>query len=176
MNKTSSLSFHPFVPAAGLSTDSRKAPQQIRIKTLEEIRKEKAAKSVSQQSAAAPEGGDGKTGKDLRHIIVATHPVAKTRSTGRKEQEEATTSTTKLLVKRTVPPEPSPLAAAPHQGGVQVKTLEEIRREKVARTEAETRKSSASHSCSGKNPRLQPARKAASHGKNGAAPRRAAPL
>lgn len=75
-------------------------------------------------------------------------------------------------MKRTVPPEPSPLAAAPHQGGILVKTLEEIRREKVARMEAqpgkeaERRKSSEGHSCSGKNPRLPLARKAASHCKN----------
>lgn len=161
---------------AEIDADFRKAPEQIRIKTLEEIRKEKAAKSLSKQSASARGSGDGKPGKELRQIITATHPAGKIRSThgtpssaARKEQQE------EAVVKRTVPPEPSPLAAAPPQGGILVKTLEEIRREKVARMEAqpgkeaETRKSSEGQSCSGKNPRLLLARKAASHCSSGSA-------
>ncbi|XP_075869335.1 zinc finger CCCH domain-containing protein 11A isoform X2 [Nelusetta ayraudi] len=170
---------------AEIDADSRKAPEQIRIKTLEEIRKEKAAKSLSKQQPASARGsGDGKPGKELRQIIAATHPAGKIRSTrgapcsaARKQQqeEEEEEAAAAVVVKRTVPPEPSPLAAAPHQGGILVKTLEEIRREKVARTEAqpgreaERRKSSEGHSCSGKTPRLPLARKAASHCSSGSA-------
>lgn len=106
-----------------------------------------------------------------------THPVGKTKSTrdapctaARKEPEAPVTA--KLLVKRTAQSEPSPLAGAPHLGGIQVKTLEEIRREKAARMEAqrgkraEARKSGDGESSSGKSPRQLLVKKAASPSKN----------
>lgn len=165
-----SVSFQRFVLAAEINTDSKKAPEQIRIKTLEEIRKEKAAKSRPKQSPSALESGHVKPQRDLRQVIVVTHPVGNTKTTcsapssaARKEQEAVATA--KPVGRRTVASQPSPLAAAPHRGGIQVKTLEEIRREKVARMEAqqgaqaETRKSSDHESCTGKNPRLPLAKK-----------------
>lgn len=106
-----------------------------------------------------------------------THTGGKTKSprdapclVARKEPEVPPTA--KLPVKRTVQPESSPLAAAPPLGGVQVKTLEEIRREKAARMEAEggkqaeAKKSGNGESCSGKSPRLLLIKKAASPSKN----------
>lgn len=104
---------------------------------------------------------------------MATHPVGKTKSTHdapRKEPEAPAKA--KLLVKRTVQSEPSTLAAAPHVGGIQVKTLDEIRREKAARMEAqrgkqtEVRKSGDGESCSGKSSRLLLVKKTASPSKN----------
>lgn len=157
--------------AAEINTDSKKAPKQIHIKTLEEIRKEKAAKT--NQSPSASESGNIKPVKDLRQVVVVTHTGGRTKSphdapclVARKEPEVP------LPVKRTVQPESSPLAAAPPLGGVQVKTLEEIRREKAARMEAqggkqaEAKKSSNGESCSGKSPRLLLIKKAASPSKN----------
>lgn len=104
---------------------------------------------------------------------MPTHPVGKTKSTrDAPRKEPQAPAKAKLLVKRTVQSEPSSLAATPHLGGIQVKTLEEIRREKAARTEAqrgkraEERKSGDGESRSGKSPRLLLVKKAASPSKN----------
>lgn len=168
------------VSAAEINTDSKKAPEQIRIKTLEEIRKEKAAKSLSKQSPSGSESDEVKPVKDLRKLIVMMNPIGKTKSmcdapasAAKKELEEVPKQpTAKLLAKKAVQSEPSPPATAPHLGGVQVKTLEEIRREKAARIEAqrgkeaEPSKDGDGESCSGKNSHLLLVKKAASPSKN----------
>lgn len=160
-----------FVSAAEINTDSKKIAEQIHIKTLEEIRKEKAAKSLTNQSPSSLESGDVKPVKGLQQVIVVTHSVGKTKSTrdapcsaARKELEPLPTA--RLLAKRTTQSEPSPLAAAPHLGGIQVKTLEEIRREKAARMEAQRGKRAEARESGGSESRLLLVKKAASPSKN----------
>ncbi|XP_031424049.1 zinc finger CCCH domain-containing protein 11A [Clupea harengus] len=100
---------------------------EIRIKTLEEIRQEKAAKSQAQASDSPPKKITKSFSETLlakkkqelqkRKVHVVTKPVSK-------ETPEATP-----VVKPSAPAQPS--------GGVRVKTLEQIRQEKAARLEAQ---------------------------------------
>ncbi|XP_069370438.1 zinc finger CCCH domain-containing protein 11A isoform X2 [Paralichthys olivaceus] len=130
---------------AETNTESKKAPEQIRIKTLEEIKQEKAAKSQSKSqndgpSIVGPEST--KTNKGVKRAIavkdvkiVSEIPRAK-----RTRQEEQNTSPKKAKntgnsQAQTNAAGPCPEAANIEE--VRVKTLEEIRREKAARIQAQ---------------------------------------
>lgn len=169
--------------------ESNKAPQQIRIKTLEEIRQEKAAKSQSQKHgcdssrdsrnpAVTPEINKTKTTKGVKRAITIkddsiTH--IKTFSEilhakKRRQEEEQEQNPSLRKAKHTVdkapgkrqgePDRTEPGPEATNVVGVRVKTLEEIRREKAARiqaeqvVEAENKKSSDTEENGAKKPRL----------------------
>lgn len=147
-----------------MTTDSKKAPEQIHIKTLEEIRKEKAAKSLSKDLPLAPESSNTKPTKGLRRITMVEQPVSNIKTSSdilcstRKGQEMEERA--KLVPKKAAQCESGPVPVAPNLGGIQVKTLEEIRREKAARIEAqqgkeaENKKSCDTEDSCAKKPRL----------------------
>lgn len=122
--------------------EPQKAPGQIRIKTLEEIRLEKAARLKGCQSADAPETSSNNSAEREKQV-----PIDKVQSSGqvrtfsevrfakRKRKQEPDTGTQKVAGQSQ--PEESAAAglgpAAPNPAGIRVKTLEEIRREKATR-------------------------------------------
>lgn len=126
---------------AEINTDSKKAPEQIHIKTLDEIRKEKAAKSLSKDLPSASESNSTKPTKGLRRITMVDQPVSSIKTSSdilcstRKRQEVE--ERPKLVPTKAAQSESGPVPAAPTLGGIQVKTLEEIRREKAARIEVQ---------------------------------------
>lgn len=156
--------------------ESKRAPEQIRIKTLEEIRQEKAAKSQSQNddsSAVASEVNTTKTtkgvkraitGKDssIRHIKMFSEILG----AKKKRQEEPEQNPSPKKSKHTVEKAPGKSRAESDPAGpgpeaeVRVKTLEEIRREKAAKLraqpapEAEDKKGSDTEANDVKKPRL----------------------
>ncbi|KAM8756368.1 zinc finger CCCH domain-containing protein 11A isoform 1-T2 [Acanthopagrus schlegelii] len=172
---------------AETKAEPKKAPEQIRIKTLEEIRQEKAAKSQSKDgpSVGAHEINNTKTAKGVKRAITnrdhsITHiktfsEILHARKKRQDEQQEQSPSPKKA--KHTVEKAPGksqgecnsagPCQKAINVEGVRVKTLEEIRREKAARLqvqqalEAENKKSSDTES-SAKKPRLLRIKKLAS--------------
>lgn len=122
---------------------SKNSPDQIRIKTLEEIRLEKAAKSQSLSkdgSLDAPEINT-KPSKDVKQDQPISHlqTFSESRPAKRKwQKEQAKNSVEKAPVKshwesNSAGPDLEPL----NLGGIRVKTLEEIRREKSARTKVQ---------------------------------------
>ena len=153
-----------------------KAPEQIRIKTLEEIRQEKAAKSRSQNqkddpSAAAPENNRTKTTRGVKRAVTVKDPISHVKTFSeilrakKKRQEEEEEEEQKQKVRHTVEKAAGKSQgesdrAAPGAVEVKVKTLEEIRREKAARAqaqqvpEAENKKSSDTEENDAKKPRL----------------------
>ncbi|XP_074505095.1 zinc finger CCCH domain-containing protein 11A isoform X1 [Sebastes fasciatus] len=172
-------------------TESEKAPEQIRIKTLEEIRQEKAAKSQSQQddpSVASPESNRTKNTKGAkRAITVKDDPISRVKTFSeilrakkrrQEEQEQNTTEPSPVKAKRSVEKAPGksqgesdttgPGPEDTNVGKVKVKTLEEIRREKAAKSqarqapEAENEKSSNTEQNDAKKPRLLHIKKPAS--------------
>lgn len=157
--------------------EPKKASEQIRIKTLEEIRQEKAAKSQSLSkdgpSASAPETNNTKSTKNLkRAIAVKDHSLSHVKTFSeilhakkkRLEEEKQAEQETSQAEADAAEPETQPL------GGVRVKTLEEIRREKAARSqgqqapEAEHTKSCNTEENGVKKPRLLRIKKLASQG------------
>lgn len=121
--------------------EPHKPPGQIRIKTLEEIRLEKAARLKDCRSADAPETSSNKAAEREKQV-----PVDKVQSSGqvrtfsevcfakRKRKQEPDPGTHKVPG-QSQPQEPAAVLgpAAPNPAGIRVKTLEEIRREKATR-------------------------------------------
>lgn len=165
----------PTYTTAEITTDSKKAPEQIHIKTLEEIRKERASKSLSKDLPSAPESNNTKPTKGLRRITMVEQPVSYSKTSSdilcstRKGPEVKESA--KLVPKKAAQSESGPVPVAPNLGGVQVKTLEEIRREKAARNEAqqgkeaENKKSCDTEDSCAKKPRLLLIKKPASQSK-----------
>ncbi|XP_035486919.2 zinc finger CCCH domain-containing protein 11A isoform X1 [Scophthalmus maximus] len=146
---------------ADSNTEAQKAPEQIRIKTLEEIRQEKAAKSQSQNdgpSAASPESTKTVTIKATkgvkRAIAVKDDPISRVktfsevlRAKKKLEEEQLGQSPSPKKAKHATEKAPGksqaesntagPDSEATNTGVVRVKTLEEIRREKAARTQTQ---------------------------------------
>nr|XP_033482484.1 zinc finger CCCH domain-containing protein 11A [Epinephelus lanceolatus]XP_033482485.1 zinc finger CCCH domain-containing protein 11A [Epinephelus lanceolatus]XP_033482486.1 zinc finger CCCH domain-containing protein 11A [Epinephelus lanceolatus]XP_033482487.1 zinc finger CCCH domain-containing protein 11A [Epinephelus lanceolatus]XP_033482488.1 zinc finger CCCH domain-containing protein 11A [Epinephelus lanceolatus]XP_033482489.1 zinc finger CCCH domain-containing protein 11A [Epinephelus len=181
-------SFTP-TPSAETNMESKKAPEQIRIKTLEEIRQEKAAKSQHQSqkdvpTVVAPETNNKtqitKAVKRAITIKEVSIDHVKTFSeilhAKKKRQEEQEQKPSAKKAKHTVEKAPGkgesdtagPDPEASNIGEVKVKTLEEIRREKAAKIQAqqalkaENKKSSDNEENSVKKPRLLRIKKPAS--------------
>lgn len=194
MIKSSFVVVLHFSPTDETDTESEKAPEQIRIKTLEEIRQEKAAKSQSQQddpSVASPESNRTKNTKGAkRAITVKDDPISRVKTFSeilrakkrrQEEQEQNTTEPSPVKAKRSVEKAPGksqgesdttgPGPEDTNVGKVKVKTLEEIRREKAAKSqarqapEAENEKSSNTEQNDAKKPRLLHVKKPASQSK-----------
>lgn len=175
----------PTSPTAETNTESKKAPEQIRIKTLEEIRQEKAAKSQSLSkdgpSVEAPEINNTKPTKGLkRGIIIKDHSISHIKTFSeilrakkkRQEEEQAKHAVEKASGKSQGESDTAgPVPEALNLGGVRVKTLEEIRREKAARIQAqqaletENKKSCETEENGAKKPRLLRIKKPASQSK-----------
>lgn len=129
---------------------STKAPEQIRIKTLEEIKQAKAARTLSQKDAVA-----GVTNTDLpkatkvikRSITVTDASIGhvKTfseiiREKKRKQEEQQNQNPNLMKVEESVEScsgKSQSVGEAPDVEKVKVKTLEEIRREKAVRAQAQ---------------------------------------
>ncbi|XP_029990793.1 zinc finger CCCH domain-containing protein 11A isoform X2 [Sphaeramia orbicularis] len=161
---------------AETNTESKTAPEQIRIKTLEEIRLEKAAKSQPQnkKEASDPELTKTTTTKPLkgikRAITIKENTISHVKTFSeilhakkkRQEEQEETTSSPRRAKKTLDQKQEQPQSAEPQEasstGEVRVKTLEEIRREKAARMQAqqttETGKNPDPEESSTKKPRL----------------------
>ncbi|KAI4827245.1 hypothetical protein KUCAC02_030655 [Chaenocephalus aceratus] len=168
-------SVSPTKPAE-TNVEPRKASEQIRIKTLEEIRQEKAGKSPSQSRKAHPETDIHKPTKSAkRAITVKKDPISHIKTFSeilhakKKRQEEQDQSPTlkkaRLSGEKAAGRSQGPsdtVAARPEAanlGELGVKTLEEIRMEKAGRSpaqclEAENKKSSDSEETDAKKPRL----------------------
>lgn len=161
--------------------ESKKAPEQIRIKTLEEIRQEKAAKSQSQNrkdglSVVAPEINIAKTPKEVkRAITIKDDSISHIKTFSeilhakkKRQEEQQGQSPSPKKARHTVEKSKGqgesdtagPGPEATNVEGVRVKTLEEIRREKAARIQAqqalqaEEKKSSDTEENGTKKPRL----------------------
>lgn len=168
--------------------EPHKSPGQIRVKTLEEIRLEKAARLKDCLSADAPETSSNKAAKsekrDLTTKDLSSGPLrtfAEVCFVKRKRmQEQQSGSGTEKVPGQSQPAESAagsgPAAvgsgpAAPDTMGIRVKTLEEIRREKAARVLS--KQASKGESTSGvekvvKKTRLLKISKASLTGKNAA--------
>ncbi|XP_051804214.1 zinc finger CCCH domain-containing protein 11A-like isoform X1 [Acanthochromis polyacanthus] len=152
---------------AETSVTSKKFPEQIRIKTLEEIKQEKAAKSQSHKdasSATPPEVTMTKTKGIKRAITVTDASVGQVKmfseilQAKKRMHEKEQEPKTRLLVEEASGESHGESETA--DGEVRVKTLEEIRREKAARIQAqqtavsENKKSSDTEDSGAKKPRL----------------------
>ncbi|XP_070694876.1 zinc finger CCCH domain-containing protein 11A isoform X2 [Pempheris klunzingeri] len=169
---------------AETNNESKKDPEQIRIKTLEEIRQEKAAKSQSQSQndgLSAPEVNITKTTKGVKRAVTVTDDSTSHIKTfseilyakKKKQQEEQNHSPKKAKhteekargKSQGEPDKDGPGPEATSVEGVRVKTLEEIRREKAARIQAqqtlevEEKKNSVTEENGAKKPRLLRIRK-----------------
>lgn len=167
----------PVFSIADPNTESKKAPEQIRIKTLEEIKQEKAAKSQSKDSPSA-EINNTKTTKGVKRAVpIKDHSVTHVKTFSeilhakKKRQEvQLEQSPSPKKVKHSVEKAPGkskgesdttgPCPEVINMGEVRVKTLEEIRREKAARIQAqqalepENKKNSDNEENGDKRPRL----------------------
>lgn len=174
------------------SLTSQKAPEPVRIKTLEEIKQEKAAKSQSHShkdapSVVAPENTTIKTApKGIKRAItvkdasvghVKTFSEILRAKKKRQEEHNSSPTTANNSVEKgpsktqkeseTTGPDPEPTNVTE----VKVKTLEEIRREKAARIqvqqskEAEKRKNTDNEENGAKKPALLHIKKQASQSK-----------
>lgn len=170
---------------------TNKAPEQIRIKTLEEIRQEKAAKSQPGCQNNGPSGVEPENTKSIntkatrgakRAITVGDESVGhvktiseilrakKKRQEEEQQQQKHSPKRAKLAGEKThdgnqaepntAGPGPGPGPEATKAAEVRVKTLEEIRREKAARQQAQqapepdNKKSSDAEENGAKKPRL----------------------
>lgn len=166
---------------------TNKAPEQIRIKTLEEIRQEKAAKSQSGCQNDGPSGVEPENAKSIntkatrgakRAITVGDESVGHVKTISeilrakkkRQEEEQQKHSPKRAKLAGEKTPDgnqeepntagPGPGPEATKAGEVRVKTLEEIRREKAARLQAqqapepENKRSSDAEENGAKKPRL----------------------
>lgn len=122
--------------------EPQKSPGQIHIKTLEEIRLEKAARLKGCLAAEAPEtGDDDKAARGEKPVMAPTD-----QSSGpapafsdacfakRKTKQEAQPDSGTEKVAERGRPEEAVGPGPPDPTGIRVKTLEEIRREKASRT------------------------------------------
>ncbi|KAM4587804.1 zinc finger CCCH domain-containing protein 11A isoform 1-T7 [Odontesthes bonariensis] len=170
----------PSLPAEN-SVVSVKVPEQIHIKSLEEIKQEKAAKSQSHKDSLTPEMSKTNPAEATKGIkrAVSVRDTSishvKTIWAKKKRQEEEREHNPELLVEKTQGKSQGesdigrPGSKNTNKGKVkvQVKTLEEIRREKASRLqeqqamEAEDKKSSDTEESSSKKPRLQRPKKLA---------------
>lgn len=176
---------------AEIDTESEKSPEQIRIKTLEEIRQEKAAKSQSQSqndgsSVIATEITktlSTKATKAVKRAItvkndsighVKTFPdVFQTNKKRRMEQNSSPKKVEQAVNKAPCKSQGESNTAGPGSeaaevGEVRVKTLEEIRKEKAVRMqaqEAENKKSSETLENDAKKPHILRNNKLASQSK-----------
>ncbi|XP_078139670.1 zinc finger CCCH domain-containing protein 11A isoform X1 [Centroberyx gerrardi] len=184
------LSAEPAAPTQPAETNMGKTPEQIHIKTLEEIRQEKASKSQSQSqkdcsSVLAPETTTTKTIstkaskgtkraitiKDASIVQVKTFSeILHAKKKKQEEQQKQENIPSPKKAKQAAEKAPGktqgqsdtalPSHVAPAGAEVKVKTLEEIRREKAARIqaeqalEAENGKSPGIEAPSAKKPRL----------------------
>lgn len=140
--------------------EPQKPPGQIHIKTLEEIRLEKAARVKDGLSADTPETGGNKAAEREKQVPTdSAQPSDQVRTFSegrfakRKRKQEPQPDTGMQKVPGQSQPEESATAgpgpAEPNSAGIQVKTLEEIRREKATRilpkqdSKAETNNSDA---------------------------------
>ncbi|XP_062419758.1 zinc finger CCCH domain-containing protein 11A isoform X3 [Pungitius pungitius] len=150
---------------ADTDREPKKAPKQIRIKTLEEIRQEKAARSPSQglkgsPSAASPESNTSKTTTGVkRAITIRDDSINHTKTfleglCAKKKRQEGQDPKPKRSQAETNTPQDT------NVGQLRVKTLEEIRREKAAKIQArqtldcENKKSSDTEESPAKKPHL----------------------
>ncbi|XP_008294282.1 zinc finger CCCH domain-containing protein 11A isoform X2 [Stegastes partitus] len=172
--------------AATQLAETSLVPEQIRIKTLEEIRQEKAAKSQSQSQTDAPSvmpsevavtktNTNTKAAKGMKRAITVTDTsinqvktfsevLQAKRRRQEKEQEPNPHLTKAKLTVEKVPVESQRESETDGQATnaqeVRVKTLEEIRREKAARiqaqqaTAADNKQNSDSEESDAKKPRL----------------------
>lgn len=146
-----------------------KAPEQIRIKTLEEIRQEKAAKSQSQSQKENPSDVALKTNRPKttkgvkRAITIRDGSVSNVKTfsevlRAKKKRQEEQDTDSKMSRGESDPATPDPEAA--NVGQLRVKTLEEIRMEKAAKIQtlqtmgAETKKSPGTEENGAKKPPL----------------------
>ncbi|MED6294143.1 hypothetical protein CHARACLAT_018099 [Characodon lateralis] len=142
------LGLIPPVRAAEANADSTKAPEQIRIKTLEEIKQDKAAKTLSQKDAPVYVSTEVTKSdlatKVIKRSIAVTGHVKKfseiLRAKKRKQEEQQNQNPNLMKVEHLVenaPGKSQGTAEATNVEKVRVKTLEEIRREKSARLQAQ---------------------------------------
>ncbi|XP_060897568.1 zinc finger CCCH domain-containing protein 11A [Labrus mixtus] len=147
---------------AETNTEPKKAPEQIRIKTLEQIKQEKAAKSQNQKddpsSNDAPEPSVTKntatkpTRGGRRAITVKDDCISEVKTFSeilrakkkRQEEEQQEQSPSPKKTRNTAEKAPAksrdadgPGPDVTDMGEVRVKTLEEIRREKAARMQTQ---------------------------------------
>lgn len=139
--------------------EPHKSPGQIHVKTLEEIRLEKAARLKDCLSADTPETSSNKATKTEKRVLTTEDQSSgplQTFAKRKRMQEQQPGSGTEKVPGRSQPQESaadsspaaeesSPAAAessptaeksgpaVPNSTGIRVKTLEEIRREKAAR-------------------------------------------
>lgn len=166
--------------------EPHKSPGQIRVKTLEEIRLEKAARLKDCLSADAPETSSNKAAKsekrDLTTKDLSSGPLrtfAEVCFVKRKRMQEQQSGSGTEKVPGQSQPEESAAGSGPAAVGsglaapdtIRVKTLEEIRREKAARVLS--KQASKAESTSGvekvvKKTRLLKISKASLTGKNAA--------
>lgn len=122
--------------------EPQKPPGQIRIKTLEEIRLEKAARVIDCRSADAPETSSNKAAEREKQVPIdrvqssgQVRTFSEVRFAKRKRKQEPDTGTQQVPGQSQ--PEESAAAgfgpAALNPAGIRIKTLEEIRREKATR-------------------------------------------
>ncbi|XP_069543934.1 zinc finger CCCH domain-containing protein 11A isoform X1 [Brachyistius frenatus] len=155
------------------SAASKKVPEQIRIKTLEEIKQEKAVKSQPQSHKDAPQTpktNSSKASKGSKRAIGvkdASIGHVKTFSEilrAKKKRQEEEEDPSLMKAKHTVEKVPDKIQGEADADGpgpeatemeeVRVKTLEEIRREKTVRVQAGNKKSSGPEENGAKKPRL----------------------
>lgn len=129
--------------------EPKKSPEQIRIKTLEEIKQEKAAKSQSQSQndgslVVTPETTNIATTAVKRSVTVKENAIGHVKTfnevlrSKKKRQEEPGSSPKRAKHSMEIQGESNvPGPEATTVGKVRVKTLEEIRREKAARVQAQ---------------------------------------
>lgn len=130
---------------------------------------------MSKDLPSTSESNNTKPAKGLRRITMVEQPVSNIKTSSdilcstRKGQEVE--ERPKHVPKKAVQSESGPVPVAPNLGGIQVKTLEEIRREKAARIEvqqgkeAEDKKSCDTEEGCAKKPRLLLIKKPASQSK-----------
>lgn len=107
--------------------EPQKAPGQIHIKTLEEIRLEKAARLKDCQSDDTPETSNDKAAEREKQV-----PIDKVQSSGQVQTFSEVRFAKRKRKQETDSGQPEE-SAAPNPAGIRVKTLEEIRREKATR-------------------------------------------
>lgn len=129
---------------------STKAPEQIRIKTLEEIKQAKIARALSQKDAEAgvtntdlPKATKGIkrsntiTGAPIGHVKTFSEIIQEKK---RKQEEQQNQNPNLMKVEESLEScsgKSQSVGEAPDVEKVRVKTLEEIRKEKAARAQAQ---------------------------------------
>ncbi len=168
-----------FCLLAETNSEPKKAPEEIRIKTLEEIKQEKAAKSQLKEGPSV-ETSNTKTSKGVKRAITVkdnsvSHiktfsEILHAKKNRQEEQQEQNPSPKRA--KNSVESDTAAVGPeATNLGEVRVKTLEEIRREKAARIQAqqpvepENKKNCGNEENGDKKPRLLRIKKLVSQSK-----------